>query len=115
MEALLIVSLPEGRVDTYKYKETYRPSALPVRLACMPCLYAFSWSCLAEPPQLAPIQLKYTSPRVGTETRPPRNSRHAKEWEGELVCRFNLWRKRQPIYPGAGALAGMLAEHETRL
>jgi hypothetical protein len=41
--------------------------------------------------------------------------RNAKGWEGELVCRLNLWRKRQPIYTGAGCLAGMLAEHETRL
>jgi hypothetical protein len=41
--------------------------------------------------------------------------RHAKEWEGELVCRLNLWRKRQSIYTGAECLAGMLAEQETRL
>jgi hypothetical protein len=44
MEILLIISLLKGRVDTYKYKETYRPNALPVRLACTPYLYAFSWS-----------------------------------------------------------------------
>jgi hypothetical protein len=59
VEALLIVSLPEGRVDTYKYKENpsaeylaYMPYlyALPIRLACTPYLYAFSWSCLAESP-----------------------------------------------------------------
>jgi hypothetical protein len=54
VEALLIVSLPEGRVDTYKYKEslacTPYLNALPVRLAYTPYLYAFSWSYLAKPP-----------------------------------------------------------------
>src|SRR5436305_13925523 len=34
----------------------------------------------------------------------------------ELMCRLNLWRKRQPIYTGVrGSLAGMLAEHEPPL
>jgi hypothetical protein len=39
----------------------------------------FSWSCLAEPLQLAPIQLKYTSPRLATETRPIHNSKASGE------------------------------------
>jgi hypothetical protein len=68
---LLALFLPEEMQLLYRQRRCSRPITCLGRCGChRHAISCFSWSCSAEPFQLAPVQLRCETPRMTTRTRP---------------------------------------------